>query len=176
MYDAVIIGGGINGLVAAIALARRKQSVLVLERRETIGGAAATGELLAGFHVPRLAHAVGPVRPDIARAIGLTRAVEVIAPDPALTSLGPNGRTVSFHRDPVLTAASIDRVSSADAARWRPFLASVAAIAKVVSALQRQAPPDIDAVDVRQAWRLLQLGRQLRGLDPRDLARAASKP
>jgi phytoene dehydrogenase-like protein len=173
MYDAIVIGGGVNGLIAAIAVARRKKSVLVLERRDAAGGAAMTSELLPGFHVPALTHTIGPIRADIARAIGLTRLVEMIAPDPAVTSLGANGRVISFHRDPVLTAASIDRVSPADAARWRPFLASTNAIGRVVAALQRQQPPPLDGLDLRDILKLLKLGRHARRLGRHDLARAA---
>jgi len=126
-----------------------------------------------GFHVPALAHAIGPIRADIARAIGLTRAIEIIAPDPAVTSLGLDRRTISFHRDSVLTAASINRVAKADSARWRAFIASTTALGRVVTELQRHAPPPLDGLDFAEGWRLLRLGRHARRLGPRDLIRAA---
>jgi phytoene dehydrogenase-like protein len=67
-WDAVVIGGGHNALVAAAYLARGGLRTLVLERRERHGGAADTSELGPGIRVPTLAHTVGRLRPSIQRA------------------------------------------------------------------------------------------------------------
>ncbi|MCA1561143.1 MAG: FAD-dependent oxidoreductase, partial [Acidobacteria bacterium] len=67
MSNLVIVGGGHNGLVAAFYLARAGFPPLVLERRDVVGGGAATEEFASGFRVPALAHALGPLRPSIVR-------------------------------------------------------------------------------------------------------------
>jgi phytoene dehydrogenase-like protein len=175
MPDVIVVGGGLNGLVAAAVLAKRKVSTLLLERRPTVGGAAITSELAPGFRVPRLSHGIGPLRRDVVRALGLERArgLEFITPDPALTSLGENRQTISFHPDPILTAAAISPLSSDDAGRWREFIDATQRISRVAAAISRHPAPSLEEATMRQQWRLLEAGRRLRSLDRKDLARLA---
>jgi len=171
--DVVIIGAGLNGLVAATWLARRKLSVLVLEQRPGPGGAAVSAEFAPGFRAPILSHAFGPIDHEVAHAVRLDRAVHFVTPDPALTALGRDGRAIVFHRDPVLTAGSINAISSADAIRWSDFLRTSHRIASLVASLNHHPPPSIDEIDLREYLRLLLVGRQARKLGRRDLARVA---
>jgi phytoene dehydrogenase-like protein len=173
--DVIVIGGGVNGLVAAACLAKLKLETVVLERQPDVGGSAATSELAPGVHVPALSHALGPVHRDVIRALRLDHAagLDFLVPDPALTSLGPDGRVVSFHRDAVLTAGSINRVSPHDAGAWREFLQTTHRIAAVLGALDRQLPPPLDGASVRDWWRLVGAGRRARALGRRDRARLA---
>lgn len=172
MTDIVIIGGGLNGLVAATWLARKKFSVLLLERHEQVGGAAVTHVSPKGFRQPTLSHALGPLSADVARTLRLDRAhLEFITPDPALTTLGADGRAITFHRDHVLTAASIERVSTRDAGQWQPFVHTMQKLALVVAELNRHPAPSIDTPGSGDLWRLLQVGRRARTLGRKDLAR-----
>jgi phytoene dehydrogenase-like protein len=169
--DVVVVGGGLNGLVAALYLARRKLSVAIVEQQPEVGGGAITTELAPGFRVPALSHALGPIHRDVARALSLDRAgLEMLTPDPALTALGRNGDSIVFHRDPVLTAAAIHRFSPADAGRWRSFLDVAQRLAAIVAGLQRQAPPSIEGSPMRALWPLAGVGWRVRGLSARDLA------
>ena len=91
MSDVIVIGGGLNGLVAGAYLAGRKRSVTILERRPVVGGAAITTEFVPGYRVPTLSHSLGPVSRDVIRALQLDRAgLEFKLTDPALTTLGRN--------------------------------------------------------------------------------------
>ena len=72
-YDAIVIGGGHNGLVAACYLARAKRSVLVLERRHVVGGACVTEETFPGFKVSTAAYVNSLFRPEIVRDLDLKR-------------------------------------------------------------------------------------------------------
>ena len=72
-YDAIIIGGGHNGLVCAAYLAKAGRSVLVLERRYVLGGAAVTEELYPGFKFSVCSYVVSLFRPHIIRELGLAR-------------------------------------------------------------------------------------------------------
>lgn len=172
MTDVIVIGAGVNGLVAAAALAQRKLSVVVLDQRPVVGGAAITTEFVPGFHAPTLSHALGPINRDVARALRLDHAgLEFLAPDPVLTTLASDGRALSFHRDPVLTAASISPFSSADAGRWREFTRCLHRLAGLVGRIGRHAPPSIDELTARDWWRLLAAGRHARSLGRRDLER-----
>ena len=64
-YDAIVIGGGVNGLTCAALLGQAGLRTLLLERRSEVGGCAAEHELAPGFRVPTLAHRTGPVRADV---------------------------------------------------------------------------------------------------------------
>jgi len=172
--DVIVIGGGLNGLVAGAWLAQRRLSTVIVDQRPDVGGAAASGEIADGFRAPTLAHALGPLDPRVIRALHLDRAgIDFIMPDPALTTLGPDGRALVFHRDPVLTAASINQLSAGDASRWREFLHTTQRIAGVIAALAQQTPPSIDDVKTRDWWPLLGVGQKARALGRRDLARLA---
>lgn len=175
MPDVIVIGGGLNGLIAAARLARNKLSVVVLEQRPSAGGAAATAEIAPGVRVPRLSHAIGPLRKEIVRALRLDRApdLEFLTPDPSLTTIGADGRTISFHPDPVLTAGSINTLSSRDAGCWRDFLQFTQRIARVGHALGRRAPPSLDVQTMRERWRVRRTAREVRRLGRRDFARTA---
>jgi phytoene dehydrogenase-like protein len=172
MRDAIVIGGGLNGLVAGAALARRGLATTIVDQRPEVGGAAVTSEIAPGFRAPVLSHALGPIDPHVMRALRLDHAgLEFVTPDPALTSLGPDGRSLVFHRDPVLTAASIHQLSAGDASRWRGFLHTTQRIAGLIAELDHQTLPSIDDLRTRDWWPLVKLGRRVRKLGRQDLAR-----
>lgn len=174
MIDVIIIGGGINGLVAATVLARQKLAVLVLDQRDVVGGGATTSISAKGFQSPTLSHSLGPLSPDVVRALRLDRAkLEFLLPDPVLTTLGAAGDTITFHRDHVLTAASINRVSSHDAGTWQPFVQTMQRLGAVMAGVNRHAPPSVDAPSTTELWQLFGLGRRARALGRRDLTRLA---
>ena len=171
MTDVVVIGAGINGLVAGASLAHHKLSTVVLEQRDSAGGAAITGEIAPGFKAPMLSHSLGPISREVVRTLHLDRAgVEFVTPEPSLTTLGTNGEAIVFHRDAVLTAGSIHAVSSADAGRWAAFLKTVHRIGAFAGSVMKEPAPPLDEVSVREWLRLFKVGRQARRLGKRDLA------
>ena len=172
MTDVIVIGGGLNGLIAAMWLARRQYSVLVVERQAQVGGAAVTEVTPKGFHRPTLSHAIGPLSQDVIRSLRLDRLpIEFLRPEPALTVLGHEQTAISFHRDHVLTAASIARVSEADAGQWQPFVDTMLRLSNVLVALNQRPAPSVDDPATADLWHLLKVGRRVRGLGRRDLAR-----
>src|SRR6516164_1347193 len=90
--DVVIVGGGHNGLVTAFYLAKAGYKPLVLERQAQPGGAAITEEFYPGFRSSILAHAAGPLRPDVVRDMQLEKhGLRWITPEVALTALSEDG-------------------------------------------------------------------------------------
>jgi phytoene dehydrogenase-like protein len=137
-YDAVIAGGGHNGLVAAAYLARAGRSVLLLERRDELGGAAVSEIAFPGFDasVSRYSYLVSLLPRAIVDELGLDlrlarRRVASYTPDPRAG--GRHGLLVD-HGDTAATRASFARVTGGDAelAAWEALYARTARVAQRV--------------------------------------------
>ncbi|OGS48001.1 MAG: hypothetical protein A3K68_00770 [Euryarchaeota archaeon RBG_16_68_13] len=115
-FDAIVLGGGHNGLVSAAYLAKAGLRVLVLERRPLLGGASITEEIHPGFHVSTLAYACGLFRPEIKEDLQLSRfGLEEHAYDPSLFLPFPDGRHILYRHDPTWNEKEVSRFSKADA-------------------------------------------------------------
>ncbi len=126
-YDAVVVGGGHNGLVAAITLAERGRSVLVCERSERLGGAIATEELTRPGFRHDVFSAVYPaaVASPVLERMPLERfGLEWVHPPVALAHPLPGGRAAALHRDLDATAANLDRLHSGDGRAWADYVGS----------------------------------------------------
>jgi phytoene dehydrogenase-like protein len=168
-YDAIVIGGGHNGLVAAAYLGRAGLRTVVLERRDTVGGAAATSELAPGARVPTLAHTVGRLRPSVVRELGLRRhGLSLVGPEVRAFAPGADGQSVVLWSDVARTAAGLRGRSPADADRYAGFDRLVRSLAGFMAEIAARTPPDIEAPGVGDAIAGLQLGRVFRGLGKRD--------
>jgi phytoene dehydrogenase-like protein len=121
-YDAVIIGGGHNGLVAACYLAKAGRSVAVLERRDIVGGATVTEELFPGFRCSTASYIISLFRHEIAKDLELaSHGFETIAYDPGSFALFQDGSVIRFWSDVDATIREIERFSKADAAAYVRF-------------------------------------------------------
>jgi phytoene dehydrogenase-like protein len=170
--DIVIIGGGHNGLITAFYLAKAGFKPLVLERREQVGGAAITDEFHPGFRCSTLAHAAGPVRPDIVRDMQLEKhGLRFITPETCITALSPDGRALSLYLDADKSAQAISAFSQKDAAKYSEFAKSLGKISKVIAEVLATMPPDIDHPSSGDLWSMLKTGRALRNLGKRDMYR-----
>ena len=164
-YDAIVIGGGHNGLVTACCLARAGVRTLVLERRDVIGGAAVTGELCPGFRCPTLAHAAGPLHPDLVRDLALHRhGVQLTEPDPRLFAPLPDGHGLVLHAQATRAAEAIAAFSPRDAERYVEFDACITQIGDVLRDLLWRCPPSVDNPTPNDIWQLLKSGRRFHGL------------
>src|SRR6266704_3128517 len=115
-YDCIVIGGGHNGLVTAAYLARAGRSVLVLERRELLGGCAVTEEIWPGYRVSTGAYLTSLMQERIVRELELERhGYAVDAKDPAFFSAFPDGRHFFMWQDPHKTLEEIAKFSPHDA-------------------------------------------------------------
>ena len=169
----IVIGAGVNGLAAAFYLARAGLRPLVLERSDRVGGAASTRELVPGVRVPDLTHAVGPIRQDIAEAMGLaSHGVKWLRPSVDSFTPDLDGRALVLPRDSAAAAAAIGQFSARDASRYPQFLREIGSIGAVVSALLAEVPLSLDTPTTGELWRLLQIGRRFRRLGREQVFRA----
>src|SRR5919204_4357487 len=138
MLDAVVIGAGHNGLVAAAYLAKAGLSVEVYERREVVGGACVTEELWPGVRASPGAYTLSLLRPEIVRDLNLAaHGLEVTVHEPYLFAPFPDGRRV-------VTWSSRERTHAQLAADWSTADGDAyAAWARRWEAAAARAPPPV---------------------------------
>jgi phytoene dehydrogenase-like protein len=170
--NVVIIGGGHNGLITAFYLAKAGFQPLVLERRPQTGGAAITEEFHPGFRCSTLAHATGPLRPEVVRDLQLEKhGLRMIRPEVELTALTLHGRALMLSSDAKKSAQAIAQSSQKDATKYAQFQASLARIGRVVSKAFALAPPKLDEPSSGDLWGMLTTARSVRKLGRRDMYR-----
>jgi phytoene dehydrogenase-like protein len=168
-YDSIIVGGGHNGLVTAAYLARAGRKVLVLERRELVGGCAVTEEIWPGYRVSTAAYLTSLLQERIVRELELARfGYQVDAKDPAFFSAFPDGRHFFMWQDRAKTLAEIAKFSRRDAEVYPAYEDQLERLSQVVEGLLLTTPPAfppraLDLVDY------LKLAGKMHGLSPRDL-------
>jgi len=170
-YDIVIIGGGHNGLTAAAYLARAGRSVLVLERRHVVGGAAVTEEVFPGFHFSVCSYVVSLLRPEIIRELDLARhGLQLLPLDGTFTPL-PSGDYLWRTDDHAFTHRELTRHSRRDAERYDEFGALMSRMAGFVKPLLGVLPPDPQRLGMRGALQLAGLARRFKQLPASDQSR-----
>src|SRR5208337_1944035 len=173
IYDVIIIGGGHNGLVAAAYLARAGRKVLVLERREFVGGCSVTEELWPGYRVSTAAYLNSLLQVRIVRELELQRfGYQVDAKDPAFFSAFPDGRHFFMWQDRAKTLAEIARFSRRDAEVYPAYEDQLERISRVVEGLLLTTPPPFPPRRVPfgpgDFLDYLKLAARLRGLRSKD--------
>lgn len=170
--DVVVIGGGVNGLTCAAYLAKAGLKPLLLEATDGLGGGARTAEIAPGFSAPILSHSTGPLRRDVIDDLSLRgHGLEFLPSDVSVVALGHDGPPLLVYEDAKRTAAALRGFSARDADAWPRFVATVAALGRVIGTLLSTTPAPIDGANGRDLWALLGTLRAFRGLDKADAYR-----
>src|ERR1022692_3725372 len=168
-YDTIIIGGGHNGLVTAAYLARAGRKVLVLERRDLLGGCAVTEEIWPGYRVSTAAYLTSLMQERIVRELDLPRfGYQVDAKDPAFFSAFPDGRHFFMWQDRAKTLAEIAKFSRHDAEVYPAYEDQLERISQVVEGLLLTTPPQFPPQGPGDLIDYLKLVARLRGLSAKD--------
>ncbi|MBI2947100.1 MAG: NAD(P)/FAD-dependent oxidoreductase [Verrucomicrobia bacterium] len=142
-YDVIIIGAGHNGLVTAAYLARAGRKVLVLERREVIGGCVVTEELWPGFKVSTASYVNSLFRPEIIRDLELKRhGFAMIPRSPSSFTPLPDGRYLLMGPDKEMTRREVSKFSKKDAENLPKYEAMLERVASFLEPMLVQTPPN----------------------------------
>src|SRR5437764_12422540 len=165
MHDAIIIGGGHNGLTAAAYLARAGRTVLVLERRPVLGGACVTEEIWPGCKVSTAAYVNSLLRPQVIRELELKKYGFAMLPrNPSSFTPFPDGRSLLLGPDAKLTHAEVSRFSARDAEALPKYEAMLLRVAEFIEPLLDETPPDPFSGRLGDLWQLAKIGWRFRKL------------
>ncbi|MDZ7644870.1 MAG: NAD(P)/FAD-dependent oxidoreductase [Woeseiaceae bacterium] len=160
-FDAIVVGGGHNGLICATLLAQAGKDVLLLEANETVGGAAVTETFADDFRVSRCAHLLYGLQPDVARDLGISP--RLASDNMATIALDTAGKHVR------IDGARAGGVDSADQAELREFHAQMLKFSGLLRTLLNKTPPRLGSNRRQDLVALAQLGLRLRLLGKADM-------
>jgi len=163
-YDAIVIGGGHNGLATAAYLAKAGKKVLVLERRHVVGGAAVTEELYPGFKYSVCSYVVSLLRPEVIRELELPKYdLEIIPLDSTFTPM-PDGNYLARWGDHDKTRREIARHSITDAEAYDQYGQLMVQMAMAVKPMLGIVPPEPTSLNPREIFGLASVGNRFRHL------------
>ncbi|QXQ04985.1 NAD(P)/FAD-dependent oxidoreductase [Sphingosinicellaceae bacterium] len=172
-YDAIVVGAGHNGLVAAAYLGKAGLKVLVVERRAIIGGACVTEEVIPGHRVSFTSYFASMLMPKVIRDLELARhGLRMVASDPLLTVPVGEGRIIRWWADGERTAEEIRRYSARDAEAFLRVDRELKALAAYLQPFFLEPPPNLAArgLDrISEAARLLRRFRKIKGSEVSQL-------
>lgn len=155
VYDAVVLGGGHNGLVCASYLARAGMRTAVLERRHAVGGASFSDEVVPGFRFSMFSYGLQHLYPRIISDLELEKFGLKAVPYGDLFSPTEDGRCLITNYDDVATAKSIAQFSRKDAEAYPQFVQFHNKLAEYMRHLGTEVPPDPTASNFRDITRTL---------------------
>ena len=165
-YDAIIVGGGHNGLATAAYLGRAGLKTLVLERRGILGGAAVSEHPWPGYTVSTLSYVLSLMPPEVITELELHRHGLTLYPLAADYYVPfPDGSHLLLTKDPAQAKGEIAKFSKHDADIWPAFSAYLAKIAQLVRPLLLMTPPAVGAKSPEDLLDLARFAWKLKGLD-----------
>ena len=167
-YDAIVIGGGHNGLTCAAYLARAGRKTLVLERRHVLGGAAGTEEVFPGYRFSVCSYVVSLLRPEIIRDLDLPgHGLELLPLDGTFTPM-LNGDYLWRMNDHNRSRQEIARHSRRDADAYDDYGMAMVEMGRFAKPILGMTPPDPMSLDPRGLLELLSVGKRFRDMRYHD--------
>jgi phytoene dehydrogenase-like protein len=170
-YDVIVIGGGPNGLVAAAYLGKAGRNVLLLEKREMVGGIAITEEFFPGYKFSSLASGPGQLSQEVVEDLNLTRhGLQIIPADPIVFSPLPDGSHVTIWQDVNRSVQEIAKFSAHDAEVYPRVVEEMIDLSRFVAGLKNITPPDLPDAGLRDMRELLMIANPLTGQGRKNIS------
>ena len=170
VHDAIVVGAGHNGLTCAAYLARAGRKVLVLERRDVLGGATVSEEIHPGFTFSSCSYVVSLLRPQIIRDLELAKHGLEILPLDWTYSPHEDGTALLRGPDPEFNRRNIARFSPRDADRYALFGQAMGELGRLVKPIIEAPAPEPSRLDLSTIRELMRMGRRMSGLGEDSLA------
>lgn len=168
-YDAIVVGGGHNGLTTGAYLAKAGMRTLILERRHILGGACVTEEVWPGARVSRASYVVSMLQPKVVADLELKRfGYEAYPLDPAYAAMTPDGPII-FHDDVTKTQESIAKFNKKDAEAYEKFEDLLFMAADFVRPMMIRNPPALGSKAPMDVASLLREAGRIAGMSQRDV-------
>ena len=173
-YDAIVVGGGHNGLTAAAYLARAGLSTLALERREIVGGCCVTEEIAPGCRASTTSYIASMLRPEVVSDLRLAEhGLRMVPCDPAIQVPFPDGHVVPWWAERERAKAEFAKISAKDAEQFVRVDDGLKKLARYLQPFFLEPPPEIDAR--MSGWSdLLRVGKRFRGITSEEITQLIS--
>jgi phytoene dehydrogenase-like protein len=171
-YDIIVIGGGHNGLTTATLLAKKGKKVLVVEKREMLGGIAAGEEFHPGYATTGLLHDTSGVREDVIKDLQLeNHGLQYDKTRADVTVLSKKGQSINIQDSVDKTANEIAKHSNTDAIAYQEYQGFLKKISRVINDLMNNPPPNVDIENLTMVSlvTLAKKGMMLKGLGSKTM-------
>jgi phytoene dehydrogenase-like protein len=174
-YDAIVVGGGHNGLTAAAYLARAGLSTVVLERREIVGGCCVTEEIAPGCKASTTSYIASMLRPEVISDLKLAdHGLRMLPCDPAIQVAFPGGRVVPWWAERERAVAEFRKYSPKDAETFVRVDDQLKRVARYLQPFFLEPPPEIDAKSMSGWSEIFRVGKRFRNISSNEIAQLVS--